>query len=219
VSRCWKVRKDSIRWRRGSGCGPLHHEQPKLDAVSGDAEASYGVTAGGDPNSALHATLNVPVIPDVFALRGVIYNDHRGGYIDNVPSTFHAPELGPGSVLYRPASNAVTGLCPNGLSSASGNCVPGGSAVANNFAVARSDQNPVDYTGARLSGLYKINDDWDVLIAQSYQNMEADGVSTQYPIGSDGQALERTRLRLSRRPTTRTSLRTQPGRSTARSGI
>jgi outer membrane receptor protein involved in Fe transport len=175
----------------GAEAGAVRYitNKPKLDAVSGDAEASYGVTAGGDPNSALHATLNVPVIPDVFALRGVIYNDRRGGYIDNVPSTFTRRNSDLGAFYTGLHPNAITGLCPNGLPSASGNCVPGGSAVANNFAVARSDQNPVDYTGARLSGLYKINDDWDVLIAQSYQNMEADGVSTQYPIGSDGQAL------------------------------
>ncbi len=30
-----------------------------------------------------------------------------------------------------------------------------------------------------------------LLLAQSYQNMEADGVFTQYPIGSDGQVLGR----------------------------
>ena len=42
------------------------------------------------------------------------------------------------------------------------------------------------YTGIRVSALYKFNDDWSVLLAQSYQNMEADGLFTQYPIGSDG---------------------------------
>ena len=45
------------------------------------------------------------------------------------------------------------------------------------------------YTGIRASALYKINNDWNALIVQSYQNMEADGLFTQYPIGSDGQPL------------------------------
>ena len=41
-----------------------------------------------------------------------------------------------------------------------------------------------------MSGLYKINDDWDVLIAQSYQEMDAEGLSSTYPIGSDFQQLQ-----------------------------
>jgi outer membrane receptor protein involved in Fe transport len=49
--------------------------------------------------------------------------------------------------------------------------------------------NPVTYQGFRLSGLYQINDDWNVLLAQSYQNMEADGVFSQMPNGSDGEKL------------------------------
>jgi len=149
----------------------------------------------------------------------VIYNDHRGGYIDNVPSTFTRRTRTWERFIPACIRTPLRACVLNGPVFRFGNCVPGGSAVANNFAVARSDQNPVDYTGARLSGLYKINDDWDVLIAQSYQNMEADGVSTQYPSAQTARLSERTRLRLSRRPTTRTSLRTQPGRSTARSGI
>ncbi len=41
-----------------------------------------------------------------------------------------------------------------------------------------------------MSGLYQINDDWSVLVAQAYQNMEADGESVEYPVGSDGQQLQ-----------------------------
>ena len=32
--------------------------------------------------------LNIPLIADTLAFRGVIYDDNRGGYIDNVPGTF-----------------------------------------------------------------------------------------------------------------------------------
>ena len=32
--------------------------------------------------------INLPVIQDTLAVRAVIYNDRRGGYIDNVPSAF-----------------------------------------------------------------------------------------------------------------------------------
>ena len=40
------------------------------------------------PNSDLTAVLNLPLIADTLAVRAVIYNDRRGGYIDNVPGTF-----------------------------------------------------------------------------------------------------------------------------------
>ena len=45
------------------------------------------------------------------------------------------------------------------------------------------------YTGFRLSALGKINDDWNVLLTQSYQNMDAEGVFYQNPNGSEGNAL------------------------------
>ena len=32
--------------------------------------------------------INVPLIPDTLAVRGVIYNESRGGYINNIPGTF-----------------------------------------------------------------------------------------------------------------------------------
>jgi len=34
------------------------------------------------------AVLNLPLIADTLAVRGVIYDDRRGGYINNVPATF-----------------------------------------------------------------------------------------------------------------------------------
>ena len=180
----------------GAEAGAIRYitNKPKLDKTEGIADASYGVTAGGDPNSAVSAVLNVPIIPDTFALRGVIYSDRRGGYIDNVPSTLTRQNTDLGT--FRFGVPAVGGVCPNGLPAGgavpgapTGVCVPLGLSVTNNLAVAKNNQNPVDYTGLRLSGLYQFNDDWNLLVTQSYQDMEADGVFTQYPLGSDGQKL------------------------------
>ena len=147
--------------------------KPKLNVTEGRADASYGVTAHGDPNTALSATLNLPLITDKLAVRATIYNDHRGGYIDNVPSTFtrRSTDLGPTSY----------GL-PGGQ-------YPANAPGANNYNLAAQNQNPLSYKGLRLGALYQINDDWSALIQQSYQNMEADGLSAQFPTGSDGQKL------------------------------
>ena len=160
--------------------------KPKLNVTEGNTSASYGVTAGGDPNTSINATLNVPLIQDTLAVRAVIYDDRRGGYIDNVPSTFtrNNNDLG----AFYSGITPVNGKCPNGLPN-SGNCIPLNTPVANNYAIAAQNSNPVEYNGVRVEGLYQINDDWSLLVSQSYQNMEADGEFTQYPLGSDGQVL------------------------------
>ena len=52
---------------------------------------------------------------------------------------------------------------------------------ANNYSIAQKDFNPVTYQGARLSALYQINDDWNVLITESLQDLDAEGLSVEYP--------------------------------------
>src|SRR6202140_5927878 len=156
----------------GAEAGAIRYitNKPKLSVIEGNTELSYGTTAHGDPNAALSGTINLPLIPDKLPGRGTIYNDKRGGYIDNVPSTFtrKASDPGPGgySSVY-PAS--VLGV-----------------AGANNFNLAKKAQNPLTYTGLRVSALYQFSDDWNALIQQSYQNMEADGMFAQFPTSSDG---------------------------------
>src|SRR6202011_6245578 len=71
----------------GAQAGVLRYitNKPKLDVTEGNVNAGYATTAHGDPSSNVDATINLPVIPDKLAVRGVIYNDSRGGYLDNVP--------------------------------------------------------------------------------------------------------------------------------------
>ena len=164
----------------GAQAGVLRYitNKPKLNKFEGSAEASYGVTAHGDPNTALSAVLNLPLINDKLALRAVIYSDDRGGYINNVPSTFtrRATDYG----IYYAGYTDPTTHAP---------APPPGSPVINNYAIAKNAMNPVKYQGMRASLLWQINDDWSALLAQSYQNMQADGVFYQMPKGSENQAL------------------------------
>src|SRR5579863_832643 len=60
--------------------------EPKLNVTEGNVNASYGITAHGDPNNSVTAVLNLPLIDDKMAVRGVFYTDTRGGYINNVPA-------------------------------------------------------------------------------------------------------------------------------------
>ncbi len=174
----------------GAEAGAIRYitNKPQLDATSGNVQASYGLTSDGAPNTSANATLNVPIIPDKFAVRVVIYDDRQGGYIDNVPSTFTRSNLDLGNYYFGIAP--VGGLCPNGKPPGSVGCTVPGGLQYNNFNIAQKDFNPVTHTGARLSALYQFNNDWNVLVTQSFQNMEADGLSVEYPTGSDFQPLK-----------------------------
>jgi len=145
--------------------------KPKLDLAQVTVNAGYAATARGAQSGNLDATVNIPVIPDKIAVRGVVYNEKRGGYIDNLPATF---------------ARAPTDV---GISYYFGGTVPANSVVINNFHIAAKDINPVTYKGARVESLIRFNDDWDALIAQSYQSFEADGVFAEMAANSLGEAL------------------------------
>ena len=139
----------------------------------------------------------------------MIYDDRRGGYIDNVPSKFTRSNNDSGN-YYAGVTPVNNGLCPNGLPTTTGYCVPANNLVANNSGIAQTASNPVEYQGIRAEALWQINDDWSALLTQSYQNMEADGLFAQYPIGSDGQVLGPGKTRSSSRRMTRIGSRTRP---------
>ena len=174
----------------GAEAGAIRYitNKPKLNVLEGDFEGGYGFTEGGADNTRVTATLNVPVINDHLAIRAVVYDERQGGYIDNVPSTFTRSNSDLGNAYFN--IKPTNGLCPNRLPPGSaGLCAPA-SPQGNNFATAQNDFNPTTYAGGRISALFKINDDWDVLIAQSVQHLDVDGLSIEEPIGSDFQALK-----------------------------
>jgi outer membrane receptor protein involved in Fe transport len=144
----------------GAEAGVLRYitNKPKLNVIEANVDASYGVTAHGDPSSAVDATLNLPLIQDRLAVRAVIYNDARGGYINNIPSTFSRASTD------RVVVNYFNGVVP-----------PNSGPISNNNIVANAI-NPVTYKGGRAELLFQINDAWRALLTQSYQDLDAEGV-------------------------------------------
>src|SRR5215469_15812985 len=171
----------------GAEAGAVRYitNKPNLESFQAKAEASYGFTSGGADNDSANLMLNVPIVSGTFAVRGVIYNEKQGGYIDNVPSTFTRSNEDLGNFYFNIKPNGA-GICPNGLPAGSqtGLCTlpPARALQANNFSVAQKDFNPVTYQGVRLSALYQINDDWDVLISESLEELNAEGLSVEYPV-------------------------------------
>ena len=180
----------------GAQAGVIRYitNQPKLDVTEANVTAGYGTTAHGDDNSNVTAVLNLPLVSGHMAVRAVIYNDRRGGYIDNVPATFTRKNTDLGIHYAGYPANAA-GQCPDGLPN-SGYCVPPGSPSINNNSVVGNNINPVTYQGIRAQLLYKFNEDWDVLLAQTYQDMNSQGVFYQQPNASDGAPLNRLEVTL-----------------------
>jgi len=132
--------------------------KPKLNVTEGTVNAGYAITSGGDPSANVDATLNVPLVRDRLALRLVVYNDSRGGYINNIPGTFSRSPEDKVSINYF------------------GGVVPPNSGPITNNAVVGNAINPVVYKGLRASLLWQINDDWNARILQAYQSVDSDGV-------------------------------------------
>jgi outer membrane receptor protein involved in Fe transport len=166
----------------GAQAGAIRYitNKPKMNVTEGSVTAGYGTTAGGDPNSDVTAVLNLPLIADTLAIRGVIYDDNRGGYINNVPATFTRSPNDLGIHYANYPTNCGTGVACQ---------VPPGSPVINNYNIAANAINPVTYQGLRVSALWDINDHWNVLLTQSYQSIDAEGVPYEMPNGSDGEPL------------------------------
>ena len=187
----------------GAQAGVIRYitNEPKLDVTEVNITGSYSLTAHGDPNNNVTAVLNLPLIDGKMAVRGVLYNDRRGGYIDNVAGTFtrkatdigiHYAQYATGCAIGAPANGVCAPVIVNNVNTNSPTAfgVPPGSPSVNNYNLTARAINPVTYEGLRAELLYKFNDDWDALISQSYQQMDAQGVFYQQPTSSDGLPLQ-----------------------------
>jgi iron complex outermembrane receptor protein len=157
----------------GAEAGVIRYitNKPKIDVTEGNVDAGYAITAHGDPSGSVEAMINLPIIANTLAVRAVIYNDSRGGYINNIPGTF----------TRLPTDRFIVSYF--------GGVVPPNSGSITNSSQVGNAINTTVYKGLRLSGLWQINDDWNALLTQSYQNMDAEGVFWEEQYDGAGQAL------------------------------
>jgi outer membrane receptor protein involved in Fe transport len=144
--------------------------KPVLGESSAKVSGGYSSTDHGSDGFNVEAVINLP-IGDRMAARLVAYQDHRGGYIDNVFSTF---------------TRRGTDI---GFANRTGGVVPANSVVIDNAGIVDEDINDVDYQGARGSLKWQVSDDWEALLAVAYQRIDVEGVFYQLPTGSEGQDL------------------------------
>jgi iron complex outermembrane recepter protein len=159
----------------GAQAGAVRYitNKPKLDAFSGHFEGSVGGTIGGAANASFTAVINAPIIKDKLAIRAVIYSDHRGGYIDNVPGTLTRSDFDRSN---RYLNNGGRAPLPSQQTNFG---------QYDNAAFVEDNFNPADYVGGRLAVKWQVTDDWDVLVTQAYQKLSTRGTFAQLPFSPD----------------------------------
>ena len=155
--------------------------KPKLGVE--EARLSFGLsfTENGEESFKGEATYNLP-IGDKLALRASIFGDRQGGYIDNEPGVAdirnnaafvpNGTVLANGQVLNTPGQGSRFNLPagdPNFFNGLNGG-------TASNEAFVEDNFNDAEYTGFRIGAYYEFNDDWNLLVQNHTQFIDADGV-------------------------------------------
>ncbi len=141
-----------------AGTVRLITNRPDPTELTANVKAGTSYTKNGEMSNNVNATLNLPV-GNSFAVRGTVYVDKMGGYIDNVYGERTAEQ----SARFRPAGAVRSNGVPvadhragfqagSDLSNVQFNKADNGSLVENDF-------NDTTYSGYRLSGLWDINED------------------------------------------------------------
>lgn len=158
-----------------AGTVRLITNKPDPSGTYGNVKAGYATTKSGEDSNNIEAMLNLP-INDKLAIRGVIYRDDKGGYIDNVAGLLNVSE----SARFRPEGTVRANGVPVSADRAGFQSTADLSGVqfnnADNSALVEQDFNDTTYTGGRISALIDVNDEWSVLLSQSAQKLESDGV-------------------------------------------
>ncbi|MBO7007056.1 MAG: TonB-dependent receptor, partial [Pseudomonadales bacterium] len=158
-----------------AGTVRLITNKPDPTATYASVDIGAGWTDGGEMSNNAEGMVNV-AISDSFAVRGVIFVDHQGGYIDNVAGSQDVSS----SARFRPAGTVRANGVPvspvrEGFQ-AGANLSGVNFREANNATMVEDDFNDTTYAGGRISAVWEVNDDWKLTLAHAQQQIESDGV-------------------------------------------
>lgn len=158
-----------------AGTVRLITNKPDPSSTYGYVKAGYSTTKMGEDSHNVEAMINLS-LSDQFSIRGVVYRDDQGGYIDNVAGRLNVSE----SARFRPEGFVRANGVPVSADRAGFQSNADLSAVqfidADNSSIVEDDFNDTTYTGGRLSALVDLNDQWSILLSQSVQSLDSDGV-------------------------------------------
>lgn len=158
-----------------AGVVRLITNKPSLAGFDVGASAGVSFTRDGDTSYNAELMLNLPVTDNI-AVRGVVYLDHQGGYIDNVAGTRDLSE----SARFRSAgtvrSNGVAVSPLRRGFQADQDLLNVTFLAADNAGLVQENFNDTQYSGLRASALWEISPDWTITVAHTRQSVESDGV-------------------------------------------
>lgn len=165
-----------------AGTVRLITNKPKIGVEEASFKAGTSFTDGGSASYNAEAVYNMPV-SDNMALRGVVYYDHQGGFIDNVQGSRTARESARFRESTEVRSNGTVvganraGFQAQGTTAATDAYLSGVTFLASdNSALVEDDINDADYFGFRVSGVYEFNDDWSLNLGYAHQELDTEGV-------------------------------------------
>ena len=173
-----------------AGVVRLITNKPDPSGFFGRVQAGASTMKDGEANYNINAMLNIP-LSDNFAIRGVVFTDEKGGYIDNVAGTRTAAE----SARFRPGSAVRSNGTEVGFRGGFQQGVTDFSNVtfleANNAALVEDDFNDTTYNGGRIAAQWDINDNWRISAGAMAQKIESDGTFYTDPNLSDDYQIQR----------------------------
>ncbi len=173
-----------------AGTVRLITNKPVIGEFEAGVRGGISFTDGGEMSNKAEGVINIP-IGDKFAVRGVVFSDSQGGYIDNVPGTRTALD----SARFRPAGTVRGNGLPVSDQRAGFQAGADVSNVtfleANNAGIVEKDFNDTNYSGYRLSGRYEFTPDWRLTVGLAQQDVDSDGVFFSDPELDDDWEIQR----------------------------
>ena len=152
-----------------SGTVRMITNKPDFNGFSGGVDIGFSTTKGGEMSNSVEAYMNF-TLADNLAVRIAAYNDSQGGWIDNILNE-------PGQGGYIGSAIVIDRISGGVLSD------PANTPVISpeNAALVEDDFNDAVYSGARFGLAYEINDDWDLLVQHTAQQLDTEGVFAYDP--------------------------------------
>lgn len=152
-----------------SGTVRLITNKPSHDGFAAGFDTSMSTTKGGDLSNSVEAYFNLS-LTDSLAVRVAAYNDHQGGWIDNILNVpGEGGYIGSAVVIDRISGGKLTD--PENVSVTS----------PKNDVLVEDNFNTASYAGARFGLSYIINDEWNLLVQHTQQSLDTEGVFAYDP--------------------------------------
>ncbi|GAA6203571.1 TonB-dependent receptor [Thalassotalea sp. SU-HH00458] len=154
-----------------SGTVRLITNKPTHDGFAAGFDTSISSTKGGDMSNSVEAYFNMSLSDDI-AVRVAAYNDHAGGWIDNILNV-------PGEGGYIGSAVVVDRISAGWGKLADPENTP--IVSPKNDHLVEENFNTTNYAGARFGLSYLINDEWELLVQHTQQSLDTEGVFAYDP--------------------------------------